>query len=45
MEYLEGQSLVDRLKKGPLLLKEPLKIGMEVCEALEWPPAESLTAI
>jgi serine/threonine protein kinase len=35
MEYLEGQSLVDRLKKGPLLLKEPLKIGMEVCEALE----------
>ena len=35
MEYLEGESLADRLKKGPLPLKETLKIGMEVCEALE----------
>jgi eukaryotic-like serine/threonine-protein kinase len=35
MEYLEGQSLADRLKKGPLPLKETLKMGMEVCEALE----------
>src|SRR5271156_6581500 len=35
MECLEGESLADRLKKGPLPLKETLKIGMEVCEALE----------
>jgi len=35
MEYLEGESLAERLKKGPLPLKETLKIGMEVCEALE----------
>ncbi len=35
MEYLEGQSLSDRLKKGPVPLKELLKIGIEVCEALE----------
>jgi serine/threonine protein kinase/Tol biopolymer transport system component len=35
MEYLEGESLADRLKKGPLPLKETLRIGVEVCEALE----------
>jgi eukaryotic-like serine/threonine-protein kinase len=35
MEYLEGESLAERLKKGPLPLKESLKIAMEVCEALE----------
>jgi serine/threonine protein kinase/Tol biopolymer transport system component len=35
MECLEGESLADRLKKGPLALKESLRIGIEVCEALE----------
>ena len=35
MEYLEGESLADRLKKGPLPVKETIKIGMEVCEALD----------
>src|SRR5271165_4903953 len=35
MEYLEGESLAERLRKGPLPLKETLKIGIEVCEALE----------
>ena len=35
MEYLEGESLADRLRKGPLPLKESLKIGIDVCEALE----------
>ncbi len=35
MEYLEGESLAERLKKGPMPLKETLKIGMQVCEALE----------
>jgi Tol biopolymer transport system component/predicted Ser/Thr protein kinase len=35
MEYLEGESLADRLRRGPLPLKETLKIGMEVCEALD----------
>ncbi|MBV8477234.1 MAG: serine/threonine protein kinase, partial [Acidobacteria bacterium] len=35
MEYLEGESLAERLQKGPMPLKEALKIGMEVCEALE----------
>jgi serine/threonine protein kinase/Tol biopolymer transport system component len=34
MEYLEGESLAKRLQKGPLPLKELLKIGIEVCEAL-----------
>ncbi len=35
MEYLEGESLADRLRKGALPLKETLKIGIEVCEALD----------
>ncbi|MGA8619027.1 MAG: protein kinase [Candidatus Sulfotelmatobacter sp.] len=35
MECLEGESLADRQKKGPLALKESLKVGIEVCEALE----------
>jgi len=35
MEYLQGESLAERLKKGALPLKEILKIGMEVSEALE----------
>jgi serine/threonine protein kinase/WD40 repeat protein len=35
MEHLEGETLADRLRKGPLPLKESLKIGIEVCEALE----------
>jgi serine/threonine protein kinase len=35
MEYLEGESLAERLRKEPLPLKETLKIGIEVCEALD----------
>ena len=35
MEFLEGESLADRLRKGALPLKETLKIGSDICEALE----------
>jgi eukaryotic-like serine/threonine-protein kinase len=35
MEYLEGESLADRLRRGPVPLKETVRIGMEVCEALD----------
>jgi eukaryotic-like serine/threonine-protein kinase len=35
MEYLEGESLAERLRKEPLSLKESLKIGIEMCEALD----------
>jgi eukaryotic-like serine/threonine-protein kinase len=35
MEYLEGESFADRLRRGPIPLKETLRIGMEVCEALD----------
>jgi eukaryotic-like serine/threonine-protein kinase len=34
MEFLEGESLADRLRKGPLPLKDVLRIGVDVCEAL-----------
>ena len=34
MEFLEGETLADRLKKGPLLLPEILKIGVAIAEAL-----------
>lgn len=35
MEYLEGQTLADRLAKGALPLDQVLKIGTEVAQALE----------
>ncbi len=34
MEFLEGETLAERLLKGPLPLNETLKIGMAVAEAL-----------
>lgn len=35
MEYLEGESLAERLKKGPLPLDQALRIATEVAEALD----------
>lgn len=35
MEYLDGQTLADRLLKGALPLDQVLKVGIEICEALE----------
>jgi len=35
MEFLEGETLSDRLSKGPLPLEQVLKYGIEICEGLE----------
>ena len=35
MEFLEGETLADRLAKGPLPSEQVLKIGIEICEGLE----------
>src|SRR5450759_1315581 len=35
MEYLEGESLADRLRKGPLPLDQLLKIGCGIADALD----------
>jgi Tol biopolymer transport system component len=35
MEYLEGETLADRLKKGPLSPEQLLRYGIEICEGLE----------
>jgi serine/threonine protein kinase len=35
MEYLEGSTLADRLRRGPLSLEEMLRIAIDVCEGLE----------
>jgi len=35
MEFLDGQTLADRLLKGPLPLEQVLKLGIEICEGLE----------
>jgi eukaryotic-like serine/threonine-protein kinase len=35
MEYLEGETLGDRLRKGPLTVEQVLKYGIEICEGLE----------
>lgn len=36
MESLEGETLAERLSKGPSPLEHVLRIGMEMCEALEY---------
>ena len=35
MEFLQGETLADRLIKGPLPLEQALKYGIEICEGLE----------
>ena len=35
MEYLEGQTLAERLAKGTLPLDQALKVGIEIAQALE----------
>ena len=35
MEFIEGESLAERLKKGPLPLDQLLKIGIETADALD----------
>src|SRR5262245_6351164 len=35
MEYLEGQTLADRLAKGPFSLDQTLRCGMEIADALD----------
>src|ERR1700678_1024296 len=35
MEFLEGETLADRLTKGPLPTELVLKYGIEICEGLE----------
>jgi eukaryotic-like serine/threonine-protein kinase len=35
MEHLEGQTLAERLSKGPLAIDQVLKYGAEICDGLE----------
>src|SRR5579863_5498365 len=35
MEFLDGETLAQRITKGTLPLRETLRIGMEICEALD----------
>jgi Tol biopolymer transport system component len=35
MEYLEGETLADRLLKGPLPLEQTLRYGIEIADALD----------
>ncbi len=35
MEFVEGESLAERLQRGALPMPEILKIGADICEALE----------
>jgi Tol biopolymer transport system component len=35
MEYLEGETLADRLLKGPLPLEQTLRYGVEIADALD----------
>jgi eukaryotic-like serine/threonine-protein kinase len=35
MEFLEGESLADRLARGPLPCEQVVRYGIEICEALD----------
>src|ERR1700722_4301621 len=35
MEYLEGETLADRLIRGPLPIEQVFKYGIEICDGLE----------
>ena len=35
MEYLEGETLAERLAKGPLPLDQALRYGVEIADALD----------
>src|SRR5688572_2742687 len=35
MEYLEGETLADRLAKGPLALEQTLRFGVQIADALD----------
>jgi eukaryotic-like serine/threonine-protein kinase len=35
MEFLEGETLADRLARGPLPPEQVLKLGIEICDGLE----------
>src|SRR5215472_12996497 len=35
MELVEGETLADRIKRGPVPVEEALQIGKSICEALE----------
>ncbi|SPF37242.1 Serine/threonine protein kinase [Candidatus Sulfotelmatobacter kueseliae] len=35
MEYLEGETLADRLRKGPLPMEQVVQIGVEITDALD----------
>ena len=35
MEYMEGETLSERLRKGPLTFEQLLRYGAEICEGLE----------
>src|SRR5215813_2712438 len=35
MEYLEGETLADRLRKGPIPIEQVLRHGAEICDGLE----------
>jgi eukaryotic-like serine/threonine-protein kinase len=43
MEYLEGETLADRIRRGPLPLDEALKIGIAVADALEKAHGQGVT--
>ena len=43
MEYLEGETLADRLNKGPLSVDQAIHIGIEIADALEKAHRQGIT--
>ena len=45
MEYLEGETLAERLKKGPLPLEQVLQYAIEISDALDKAHRKGITAL
>ena len=43
MEYLEGETLADRLRKGPVPIDQVIQIGIEIADALEKAHRQGIT--
>src|SRR5262245_27631019 len=43
MQYLEGETLADRLTRGPMPIEQVLQCGVQIADALDWAHRRGIT--